>query len=180
MSEKGTMKGHTIKGGHKRPTKKGAGMNSRTSSVAYDPLGRFVVTETNALGQVVRKVSSGRWDVFGNPLEIENIDGVISKSAVDLMGRSFASYNETGAWQKSLNYAGAGSNCPAGTVWFSIDSRGGGAMAQQCFDVSGRNIRSVSRWINNRLIFIDQHYDTSGRPSRGDRASFQWLPGSGH
>ena len=29
MSEKGTMKGHTIKGGHKRPTKKGAGMTAK-------------------------------------------------------------------------------------------------------------------------------------------------------
>ena len=28
-SKKGTMKGHTIKGGHKRPTKKGAGMTAK-------------------------------------------------------------------------------------------------------------------------------------------------------
>jgi hypothetical protein len=27
--KKGTMKGHTIKGGHKRPTKKGAGMTPK-------------------------------------------------------------------------------------------------------------------------------------------------------
>ena len=29
MAEKGTMKGHTIKGGHKRPTKAGAGMTKK-------------------------------------------------------------------------------------------------------------------------------------------------------
>ena len=28
-SKKGTMKGHTIKGGHKRPTKSGAGMTKK-------------------------------------------------------------------------------------------------------------------------------------------------------
>ena len=28
-ARKGTMKGHSIKGGHKRPTKKGAGMTSK-------------------------------------------------------------------------------------------------------------------------------------------------------
>ena len=28
-SKKGTMKGHTIKGGHKRPTKAGAGMTKK-------------------------------------------------------------------------------------------------------------------------------------------------------
>ena len=29
VKKKGTMKGHTIKGGHKRPTKKGAGMTAK-------------------------------------------------------------------------------------------------------------------------------------------------------
>ena len=29
MSQKGTMKGHTISGGHKRPTKSGAGMTAK-------------------------------------------------------------------------------------------------------------------------------------------------------
>ena len=29
MAKKGRMKGHTIKGGHKRPTKKGAGMTRK-------------------------------------------------------------------------------------------------------------------------------------------------------
>jgi len=29
MSSKGTMKGHTIKGGQKRPTKSGAGMTKK-------------------------------------------------------------------------------------------------------------------------------------------------------
>ena len=29
MAKKGSMKGHTIKGGHKRPTKKGAGMTKK-------------------------------------------------------------------------------------------------------------------------------------------------------
>ena len=30
-SKKGSMKGHTIKGGHKRPTKSGAGMTKKES-----------------------------------------------------------------------------------------------------------------------------------------------------
>ena len=29
MARKGSMKGHTIKGGHKRPTKSGAGMTAK-------------------------------------------------------------------------------------------------------------------------------------------------------
>ena len=99
-------------------------------------------------------------------MEIENIDAVISTSAIDLMGRPFASYNQTGAWQITLNYSGAGSDCPLGTVWHSISTHGGGAMMQQCFDVSGRTVRNISKGINGQLIYVDQYFDVSGRPSR--------------
>lgn len=160
-------------GNRETTSKKGAGMNSRTGSVTYDSLGRFVMSETNALGQVFRRVNSSQRDVYGNPLQIENIDGVVSTSAVDLMGRPFASYNQTGAWQKTLNYPGTGDDCPAGTVWYSISTSGGGAMAQQCFDISGRTIRSVGKGINGQLIYLDQYYDMSGRPARVSEPYFK-------
>ncbi|MBT8069577.1 MAG: VCBS repeat-containing protein, partial [Gammaproteobacteria bacterium] len=160
--------------GNRRSTSKiGAGMSARTSRVAYDPQGRFVVRETNALGQVFRTVGPGQWDIFGNALEIRNIDGVISTSAVDLMGRPFASYNQAGAWKRTLNYFGRGDYCPAGTVWHSIETNGGGALSQQCFDVSGRNVRSISRSITNRMVFVDRFYDSSGRPSRVSEPYFK-------
>jgi len=153
-------------GNRKSTSRAGAGMARRTNSVLYDSLGRYINRETNALGQVFRKVKPGHRDVFGNPLKITNIDGVLSTSGIDGMGRTFASYNETGAWQKTLNYTGAGANCPQETVWHSITTNGGGAMTQQCFDVSGRTIRNVSNGLNNQLIYVDQYYDASGRPSR--------------
>jgi len=154
-------------------SRKGAGMNARTNSVSYDSLGRFVIRETDALGQVLGKVNPAKWDVFGNPLETENIDGVVSISAVDLMGRVFASRSETGAWQKTRNYVGASDRCPVGTVWYSISTMGGGAAAQQCFDVIGRNVRNVSNSINDQLIYVDQYYDESGRPSRVSEPYFK-------
>jgi RHS repeat-associated protein len=153
--------------------KQGVGMSARTSSVAYDALGRFAVQETNALGQVFSRVSPAKWDVFGNPLEIENIDGVLSIAAADLMGREFASYNESGDWQITLNYMGSGSHCPDEAAWHSISNSGGGARGLQCFDVIGRAIRKAGSSIDNRLVFVDQFYEGSGRPSRISEPYFE-------
>ena len=160
-------------GNRSSTSRQGAGMAARTSSVAYDPLGRFVIRETNALGQVFRKVSSGKWDVFGNPLQIENIDGVRSTSAIDLMGRPFASHNETGAWQKSLNYVGGGRHCPVGTAWYSVSTNGGGAVSQQCFDVIGRDVRKGNKSLTGQLVFVDRYYDASGRANRVSEPYFE-------
>ena len=55
MSKKGTMKGHTIGGGHKRPTKKGAGMTKKgVAKYRRDNPGsklQTAVTEKNPKGK---------------------------------------------------------------------------------------------------------------------------------
>ena len=154
-------------------SKKGVGMSSRTRTVTYDPLGRFVTRETNALGQDFRKIDSLKWDVFGNPLEIQNIDGVVSTNLIDLMGRPFASFNQTGAWQKTAKLTGKGESCPLGTAWHSTSTHGGDAMTRQCFDVSSRSVRNISKAMNGQFIYIDQYYDISGRPSRVSEPYFK-------
>ncbi len=151
----------------------GSGMTARTSSVTYDALGRFAVRKANALGQVERKVNTGQWDVFGNPLEVENIDGVTTIYAVDLMGRTFASYTQDGSWQKDLYFAGAGSDCPSETAWNSVRTTGGGGSTRTCFDIVGRHIRSVSKNINNQLVYVDQYYDYLRATHPGIRTLFQ-------
>ncbi len=82
-------------GNRKMATVTGYGMVSRSSSSSFDPLGRFVVETRNAYNQLVQKISS--WDAFGNALQVENIDSVLTTSAADHMGRLFISYTGTGA-----------------------------------------------------------------------------------
>ena len=93
-------------------------MSTRTERHSYDSLGRFAIEEENTLGQVTQRINS--WDAFGNPLVSNNIDGVETTSAADLMGRPFISYTETGAWSKSINYTGRGNYCPTGTAFRTL------------------------------------------------------------
>ena len=81
-------------------TVSGNGFTSRTVSSTYDALGRFVIATRNAYNQLTLKIIG--WDAYGNALEVENIDGVLTTSAADHMGRPFISYTGTGAWRKTI------------------------------------------------------------------------------
>ena len=160
-------------GNRLQTSKKGVGMDIRSQRVSYDSLGRFVVRETNALGEVTRQIRDGSWDVFGNPLKAENIDGLVTTLVVDLMGRPFAHFNLAGVWQKTLFFLGAGDECPAQSAWFSQTISGTGSVEYQCFDLLGRNIRSVTNSLNNKMIFTDQYYDLSGQSVRVSEPYFK-------
>ncbi|MFT5139912.1 MAG: hypothetical protein ACI9CB_001569, partial [Rhodothermales bacterium] len=139
------------------------GMTARDARATYDALGRFVIETQNDLNHVTQKVND--WDAFGNALEVENIDGVLTFAAADYMGRPFVSYTETGGFSKTLHSTST-SSCPSGTV-IKTTTTGGGVPDQiQCQDVIGRTIRTASEGFSGALIFVDQYFDDSGRPER--------------
>ncbi len=157
-------------GNRRQTTVTGVGMTARKTVEKYDNLGRFVNESVNALNQTTMKVMSR--DVFGNPLEVENIDGVVTISAADHMGVAFVSYTETGAWTKTFNYSGRGSRCPVDTVYRSVVSSGGGASQTQCFDLLGRVLRTAVKGLDGVYVYTDQYYDSSGRVSRKSEPYF--------
>ncbi len=151
-------------GNRQQTTVTGINMPARKTVEKYDSLGRFVTESINALNQRTRKTNT--WDVFGNPLEVENIDGVVVTAATDHMGKPFASYTETGAWAKTTNYNGSGSTCPTGTAYRTVTTGGGKPAQVQCFDLLGRASRTATKALSGAYIYTDQYYDSSGRISR--------------
>jgi len=152
-------------GNRKTTTVTAYGMASRSSSSSFDPLGRFVVEARNAYNQLVQKI--GSWDAFGNSLQVENIDGVLTTSAADHMGRPFISYTATGTWSKTVQSSGAGSYCPAGeTAFYTLTTGGGQPSKYSCFDVLGRELRTASQGFSGSMVYVDQYNDESGRPER--------------
>ena len=83
-----------------RTTVTGINMSPRKAEQKFDPLGRYVNKTINALNQTTQRIHTR--DVFGNPLEVENIDGVVTIGAADRMGRPFVSFTETGVWTKTI------------------------------------------------------------------------------
>ncbi len=142
----------------------GTGMAPRTSYADFDADGRFVIQTRNAYGQVTMLVDE--WDAFGSPLEVYNIDGVFTINAVDHMGRSFASYAESGAQSRTAMGMGAHGQCPSGTASHSVTSGLGSAAMVECFDKLGRSIRKATEGFLGSWVYIDNYFDRSGRPEK--------------
>ena len=151
-------------GNRKQTTVTGANMPARRVIERYDSLGRYVNESLNALTQTTQKTNAR--DVFGNPLKVANIDGVITTGAADFMGKPFVSFTETGAWTKTLAYGGRGSNCPLGTSFYTAIATGGKAGQIHCYDLLGRLSRTAIKGLDGSYIYTDQYYDSSGRVSR--------------
>ncbi len=142
----------------------GAGMATRQMTDRYDDLGRFITEARNAYGQ--RTLVLEEWDVFGNALRSRNIDNVLTLAAVDLMGRPFASWNETGNWNIEQMGLGGHAECPAGTRFHSISTGGARPAVVECFDRLSRNIRTASEGFLGSWIYTDSYFDVSGHPER--------------
>jgi len=151
-------------GNRRRTTVTGINMSARTMVESYDGLGRYVNESTNAQNQVTRKVNTR--DVFGNPLEVKDIDGVETIAAADYMGAPFASFTETGAWSKTIRYSGPGSICPVETAYRTVTTSGGGTSQAHCYDLLGRVLRTATKGLDGTYIYTDQYYDSAGRVSR--------------
>lgn len=150
----------------------GAGMPKRTTGVSFDTLGRYPVQTRNAYGQVTSDVMLR--DAFGNVLRSGDINGVVTITAFDHMGRAFLSWTESGAWHRTLQFAGAGSVCPGQyTAWHVMSSRGGQPSGYQCFDALGREVRNAVQGFDGTLIFADTRHDSSGRVARVSEPYFQ-------
>jgi hypothetical protein len=146
-------------------TVKGYGMPTRFSGQIYDSLGRYADHTYNSYNQWTSRVLQR--DVFGNALQAENIDGVLTVSAADYMGRAFIAWTETGAWQKALMASGPGSLCPsANTAFHTITTSGGQGSRVVCTDNLGREVRTASQGFNGTYVYVDTDYDDLGRVAR--------------
>jgi len=142
----------------------GIGMPSRSVLKTFDPLGRFAVRTKNAYNQTTADVDD--WDAFGNPLKSYNIDGVLTLSASDRMGRPFVSYSETGSWKRTEFGMGGHARCPNATASHSITTGGGAPTSVDCFDRLGRKARNSVEGFLGAWINTDTYFDRSGGPER--------------
>ncbi|MEE4217033.1 MAG: RHS repeat-associated core domain-containing protein [Xanthomonadales bacterium] len=147
------------------------GVAARTSRIEFDSLGRFAVAEYNHYGQQVMRVH--QWNPFGTPVNVSDIDGVVTSSATDPMGRVFGSWTETGSWDWKVLGRGPGQVCPAGTAFHHRTRFGGKPAVHACFDLLHREIRSAKESFDGRMVYTDTGFDLQGRVQRVSEPYFQ-------
>jgi RHS repeat-associated protein len=150
----------------------GAGLSPRETFSYHDALGRYVDREVNAFGQATSRVLQR--DVFGTELRTANIDGVVSETVTEPLGRPFGAYHEAGSWSRSLRRFGRGSHCPQSTAYHAISRTGGRPSRITCHDRVGREIRTAVEGFDGSYVYTDRYFDLSGRL---ERESTPFFPG---
>ena len=141
-----------------------SGANVRETEWTYDLLGRYVQTTKNAKDQLVEEVLER--NKYGAPLQVKNIDGVLSETFYTPFGKPYLTYSPNGAWQHTA-YGNCEFNTCINGAAFSVTTRqAGGGEATEYFDVLGRSIQTQSIGFNGQAIITQTEYDNIGRVKR--------------
>ena len=138
----------------------GSSSPNRESENLYDLQGRYV--NQTIQGNQIEHIVLAR-DKYGNPQETQNKQGVSSFISYDDFGRPFYQIDEYGQWQQSEYGTSALGYCSSDTA-YHLTVSSVGPTSWQCFDMLGREIRTVTQDIQAaQQVYVDSHYDTSGR-----------------
>lgn len=152
--------GHAIKA-----TVSGTGITTRSASVVFDALGRFPLRTINARGHVERYQHDAR---FGGVTEVVGPNNLTNQWTFDGFGRKTREEHADGTstqWVYSL----PDDDAPANATYMLTTLVAGQGPATVYFDRVGRTVRSVTRGLNDELIFQDTEYDKKGRVHRSSR-----------
>ncbi|WP_315752249.1 MULTISPECIES: RHS repeat-associated core domain-containing protein [unclassified Bradyrhizobium] len=134
---------------------------SRTSSVEFDPLGRLVVAETNALGYRSTRVLG---PILGLVTRITDANGTSGSTSYDAFGQELRSVNPSGLVKRTVREFGAGESVFGVPVAVKVTATIEHLPSKQLWlDLAGRTLRTVSVGFGNRRVFTDYEYDAQGR-----------------
>ncbi len=159
----------------------GDSLLARQATTNYEPLGRYVVSNTNNFGQTISTLE--QWDVFGNILIARDISGTASYFAYDELGQLYYSYEETGSESivivKNCSDSGALCDNEYDISWMSITTGQGLPVEKTYYDRLGRQVRvdlqslDVNKYsrsetlfdLNNQLNYVTTpHWITNQSP----------------
>jgi YD repeat-containing protein len=142
---------------------------TRTSSVTYDPKGRFIIKKTNALGQTnsVNTTFDSKW---GKPLTETTSNNLTTTYEYDGYGRAKKvtmpeGYSVTTAYLWDVK-TGNGSNTADvdNSIYYTYTQHPGRPDTKTWYDVVGRERKTTKEGWNNKEICSVVTYDALGRP----------------
>jgi len=135
---------------------------TRSSSTTYTSSGtskgRFITSKTNVLGET----TTYDWDETRGLLNSETTKGKTTYYTYDGFGRlKETKYPDGNRQTQVLQWAGGSG--PTGAIYYSYTQVSGSAPIMTWFDALGREIRKDTYGLNNKKIFVDTEYYTSGQ-----------------
>ncbi|THK37030.1 hypothetical protein EHS39_16420 [Ensifer sp. MPMI2T] len=139
---------------------------ARRTLTQYDPMGRFKISETNALGH---RVTYEHSSLLGVAIKMTDANDVSAESQYDGFGRLTATISPTGLKSADLQRFTSGPNVSGREVAFEqIQKVGDLPEIKSYFDYQGRVLRTEKAGKSKgaiRRVFQDSKYDARGRAS---------------
>lgn len=136
----------------------GGNPNTLSNSYAYDTKGRFKTSATNSLGQT----SYATWDaVWGKPLTITGIDGIITTNTYNIWGKLTSTKLKTGtSEEETLTYSdGWGSG---GNTFYILASHPDKPDVKTWYDKLGREVKTQAEHPSGQWAESAKTYDSKG------------------
>lgn len=142
-------------------TMSSTGLISRSNGTGYDPLGRYVTSESNAVSQTTSMTRDPR---NGNILTITDPNSLITTNQYDGWGRIKQVTTPTGSdifYQYNWTVTGTGAACP-NVVYSTVITPEGKPTVIEHYDLFGRTLRTETVGFNGTPILSDRTYNIKG------------------
>ena len=139
------------------------------NTATYDSRGRYVDSTYDCLGRKLADVTAR--NSFGAPANIKTyidtngIDYLTSVISYSVLGREYYRYKSDGSYATKYMTLSL-SNCPSGTAFMTTSADGSGAASQDCIDVLGRSIRTMTKGFDGQWDARDTEFDNFGHVKR--------------
>ncbi len=156
-------------------TLSGSGFVTRSSSVGFDPRGRFPITTTNALGHTATATYDPKWGLVATQTDP---NGLIVSFDYDGFGRKIQHTLPDGT-QTTFSSILCDATNPCSTMAngvapkYSVSTVSTGiAPSKTYMDILGRVVRAEGVSLNGTTVYQDTEYDTLGRVKRNSHPYF--------
>lgn len=138
----------------------GSVVETRTTNSVMDSLGRFTVSFTNAIGQVVQST----YDPYlGHVLTEKNINNKTTQYQYDGMGRLVKTIAPDGNWAAvAYRKCSSSFSCPSLATHLIYTQSSTGPPVIKYMDLLDRELRTERKGFNGSAIYTDVVYDSKG------------------
>ena len=137
----------------------GGGVTPRTTRSTYDVNGRFVTSQTDALGFTTTNTID---QTRGLLLSSTDENGIITTNTYDSFGRNVQSCTPIDTVQTVTGWSAGMTDAPANALYFQYVKATGQPFVLEFYDCLGRTIRKVTESHGGQKIYADVVYNGKG------------------
>jgi hypothetical protein len=135
-----------------------SGVESITTSVTYDPTGRFITSSTSWQGTETYTYD----DITGMPVSKTDVYGNTASSTGNVFGTYASSTSADGIVQTSTT-AWANGSGPANALYYTYTTQTGAPWTKTWFDAEGRKLKDETVGYGNASLYTTYSYNSQGK-----------------